>query len=215
MDSIVDLFHQLHSSEGLKQLVLSGGIFLLFLIIFAETGLLVGFFLPGDSLLITAGVVWAQTNHDPIQMVYLNLILMIAAVVGDQVGYWLGLKTGSMVFNREDSFFFKKKYVREAHLFYEKHGGGAIVLARFVPILRTFVPFIAGVATMSYRRFAFFNVFGGILWVTSILWIGYGIGQTPFAKNLHFILILVIFVSLLPILISLLKRIFQKSASPL
>jgi len=192
-------------------LISKGGVIVLVAIIFAETGLLIGFFLPGDSLLIAAGVVAAKSDHFYLNIWFLTFALMAAAIIGDQVGFWLGTKTGPKIFNREDSLFFKKKYALEAHAFYEHHGGKAIILARFVPILRTFVPFIAGVAQMSYRKFVFFNILGGIFWIISLLWIGYFIGQTPLADKLHYIIVIVVAVSLLPIAIGVLKRFIQNS----
>ncbi|MES2308093.1 MAG: VTT domain-containing protein [Verrucomicrobiota bacterium] len=206
MDNAFAFLKNLHSSEGLIQLISQGGFFILVAIIFAETGLLLGFFLPGDSLLVAAGVVSAQSDHILLNIGVLNASLMIAAIIGNQLGYWLGLKTGPKIFLAEDSLFFKKKYAQEAHAFYELHGGKAIVLARFVPILRTFVPFIAGVAQMSFQRFLLFNVIGSLLWIGSLLGIGYTVGKTPLAEKLHYVILVVILVSFLPIAIGVLKR---------
>lgn len=208
MDAILENIKYLHSEEGIRTIVISGGLIALIAIIFAETGLLIGFFLPGDSLLITAGILAAQKSDqgDPLLNIGLmNLSLMIAAVVGDQVGFYLGRKTGIAIFNRPDSRFFKKKHAEAAHEFYMKHGGKAIVFARFVPIMRTFVPFIAGVAEMPYRQFVFWNIFGGILWVTSLLWAGYALGQTPWAQRLDRVIVIVIFVSILPLIFGSIK----------
>jgi membrane-associated protein len=208
MDSIIEFVKSLHSEEGIKQLVLSGGLIVLIGIIFAETGLLVGFFLPGDSLLITAGVIAAQKagNGDPLLNIWtLNFALTAAAIIGDQVGFYLGRKTGNAIFSRPDSRFFKKKHAEAAHEFYVKHGGKAIVFARFVPIMRTFVPFIAGVAEMPYRNFVLWNIFGGIFWVTSLLWAGYALGLTPWARRLDKIIVIVIFISILPLIFGTVK----------
>ena len=210
MDTLIGFFKSLHSSEGLIQLITQGGFFILLAIVFAETGLLIGFFLPGDSLLVAAGVVSAQSDHLYFNIWFLNAALMLAAITGDQLGYWLGSKTGPQIFKTEDSLFFKKKYAIEAHDFYELHGGKSIIIARFIPVLRTFVPFIAGVAQMPYRRFLYFNVIGGILWVGSLLTLGYFVGKSPLAKHLHYVILFVIAVSLLPIAIGLFKRIFGK-----
>jgi membrane-associated protein len=210
MDEILSFFKSLHSSEGLIHLITQGGFFLLVAIVFVETGLLVGFFLPGDSLLVTAGVVAAQSNHPLFNIWILILSLTIAAITGDQLGYWLGLKAGPKIFQAEDSLFFKKKYAVEAHQFYEAHGGKAIVLARFIPILRTFVPFIAGVGQMNYGRFAAFNVAGGILWVGSLVSIGYALGNSPLVKQLHYVILIVIALSFLPIAIGILKRLLSR-----
>ena len=140
------------------------------LIVFTETGLLLGFFLPGDSLLVTAGVVCAGAHWS---LPLLLVTLCASAVVGDSVGYSIGFKTGPRIFNREKSWFFNKEHLLKAQEFYEKHGGKTIILARFMPIIRTFAPVVAGVGKMNYRRFLFFNVFGGIGWVVSMILIGY------------------------------------------
>jgi membrane-associated protein len=141
-------------------------------IVFTETGLLVGFFLPGDSLLVTAGLICANPTCGW-SLPLLLVTLCAAAVVGDSVGYTIGYKTGPKIFCREQSFFFKKDHLLKAQHFYERHGGKTIVLARFIPILRTFAPVVAGVGRMEYRSFLFFNVFGGVGWVSSMLLIGY------------------------------------------
>jgi membrane-associated protein len=140
------------------------------LVIFTETGLLIGFFLPGDSLLVTAGIVcWGSGWNLPLLLVTLSL----AAIIGDTIGYLIGYKTGPKIFNREKSFFFNKDHLLKAQAFYEKHGGKTIVLARFMPIIRTFAPVVAGVGRMRYRNFLAFNVFGGIGWVFSMVLLGY------------------------------------------
>src|ERR1700677_4463843 len=140
------------------------------LIVFVETGLLLGFFLPGDSLLVTAGVVCCASGWN---LPLLLVTLCLSAIIGDSVGYSIGFKTGPKIFNREKSFFFKKDHLLAAQKFYEVHGGKTIILARFMPIIRTFAPVVAGVGKMDYRRFLFFNVFGGIGWVVSMVLIGY------------------------------------------
>jgi len=215
MGSLWSFFISLHSAEGLEHLIAAGGLLALIAIIFSETGLLMGFFLPGDSLLVTAGIFSSRAIHggEPILNIYtLHLSLMAAAIAGDQVGYWLGRKTGPKIFDKPDNRFFKKRYAVEAHEFYEKHGGKAIILARFVPILRTFVPFIAGVARMSYRRYVPFDVIGGISWILSMTLLGYFLGKSPLGEKLHLIILAVIFISLLPMLIGGIKR-FTKSSS--
>ncbi|HSI82648.1 MAG: VTT domain-containing protein [Candidatus Methylacidiphilales bacterium] len=202
-------------SDGFVNSVFSSGsanvaLLILFAILFAETGLLIGFFLPGDSLLIAVGaVVASQLTPDGEHLINIwvvNLVLVAGAIIGDQVGYLLGLKTGPAIFARDDSRFFKKKYVLEAHDFYVKHGSKAIVLARFVPVMRTFVPFMAGVARMPYNQFVFFNIAGGIFWVTSLLWIGYFVGKSPLGKNLHYVILAVIFLSILPLIWAVARR---------
>jgi membrane-associated protein len=204
MTEIFQAIANLHTAEGIENLIRHGGLALLILIVFADTGLLVGFFLPGDSLLVTAGVLCSRAinGSEPVLNIYvLNLSLMAAAVIGDQVGFLLGRKTGPKIFDKPDNRFFKKKYALEAHEFYERHGGKAIILARFVPILRTFVPFIAGVADMSYRRFVAFNIFGGIGWVLTMTLLGYFLGKSPLGEKLHLIIMVVIFISVLPIVV--------------
>ncbi len=217
MESILEFLKTLHSTQGIEQIIASGGLLVIVAIIFAETGLLAGFFFPGDSLLVTAGFLASRgiTSEEPLLNIYsLNLSLMAAAISGDQFGFFLGRKTGPKIFDRPDNRFFKKKYVKEAHAFYEKHGGKAIVFARFVPIMRTFVPFIAGVAEMPYRRFVVFNIVGGISWVLSMTLLGYFLGQSPIGEKIHLIVMCVVFVSVLPMIIGLAKRIFStKSAS--
>jgi membrane-associated protein len=145
-------------------------------IVFTETGLLIGFFLPGDSLLVTAGVACYMANREVPGSWNLSLLLItlcISAIVGDSVGYSIGYKTGHRIFSREKSWFFKKEHLLKAQEFYEKHGGKTIILARFMPIIRTFAPVVAGVARMDYRRFVFFNVIGGVGWVLSMVLIGF------------------------------------------
>lgn len=140
------------------------------LVIFTETGLLIGFFLPGDSLLVTAGIVcWGSGWNLPL----LLLTLSLSAIIGDTIGYYIGYSTGPKIFNREKSFFFNKDHLLKAQAFYEKHGGKTIILARFMPIIRTFAPVVAGVGNMRYRQFLFFNVFGGIGWVCSMVLLGF------------------------------------------
>jgi len=211
MHALFEFLHNLHSPEGIESLIRTGGLTLLVFIVFAETGLLLGFFLPGDSLLVTAGVLCSRSmaGTEPILNIFvLNAVLMAAAVLGDQVGFFLGRKTGPKIFSRPDNRFFKKKYALEAHEFYERHGGIAILFARFVPILRTFVPFIAGVAEMSYRNFFVFNMIGGVLWVLSMTTLGYFIGRSPLGQKLHLVILVVVFISILPMVIGVLKRLW-------
>lgn len=203
LETVLGYLRFLYSTEGITHIITSGGVLALIAIVFAETGLLAGFFLPGDSLLITAGILASRTNADgaPLLNIWtLTFALAAAAIIGDQAGYLLGRKTGQAIFHRPDGRFFKQRYVTEAHDFYVKHGGKAIVLARFLPILRTFVPFIAGAVEMPYRRFVAFNIVGGVLWVVSMLWTGHVLGQSRYAKDLHHIIIIVVIVSFLPLM---------------
>ena len=213
MEALLELFKELYSTEGLRNIIQTGGIWLLIGIIFAETGLLAGFFLPGDSLLITAGIFASSeaVGGEPLfSITTLLSTLTIAAIVGDQVGFLLGRKAGPMVYKKKDSFFFRKAHLKKAQEFYEQHGGKAIVIARFAPFLRTFVPFVAGVAEMPYRKFVYFNIFGGFLWIWSMCLIGYFLGATPLANSLPKVILVVVFVSLLPIIIPVTKSYLLK-----
>ena len=201
MEAIRDFFHFIMDVRGLVQ---TGGYIALAIIVFAETGLMIGFFLPGDSLLVTAGLFAAKGD---LNIVFLNLLLMTCAIVGDATGYYIGKKLGPALFRKEDSLLFKKKHLIATHEFYERHGGKTIIIARFVPIIRTFAPVVAGMANMSYRRFAAFNIIGGIGWVFSMTMVGYSLLKIfPQAeKHIHIIIVVVIFVSLLPGIIEILR----------
>jgi len=170
-------------------------------IIFAESGLFFGFFLPGDSLLVTVGALAALPNS-PFNIWILMPLLWFAAVLGDNIGYWFGNKTGPRIFSREDSRFFKRKHLLDAKAFYEKHGGKTIILARFVPFVRTFAPIVAGAVSMNYQRFFIYNVVGGFLWAVGITLIGYLFGNIPFVKNnLEVALVVIIVLSVSPIFV--------------
>ena len=189
---------------SLDSLIRWGGYGLLFAIVFAETGLLVGFFLPGDSLLFTAGVV---AGTGALDIWWLNVLLSAAAVGGDSVGYAIGRRLGPRVFRREKSLLFNPVHVERTRRFYDRHGAKTIVIARFVPIVRTFAPTVAGVGQMEYRRFVFYNVAGGIGWVVSMTWAGYALGQFPIiGSNLHVVAGVVIVLSLIPIALELLRE---------
>jgi membrane-associated protein len=178
--------------------VLSGwlGYATLFGIVFSETGLLVGFFLPGDSLLFTVGVVCGAGQ---LKLGLVILVLSAAALLGDSTGYFLGWKTGPRIFKRKDSRLFKQQYITRTKAFYERYGGKTIILARFVPIVRTFAAFVAGVGAMPYRKFLPFSVCGGIGWVTLMTVLGYELGQVDLIRrNFEKVVVLIIFVSLLP-----------------
>jgi membrane-associated protein len=198
MQVIVDLFHRLHN---LTELVQWAGIFGLAAIIFSETGLLVGVFLPGDSLLVTAGLLAARG--------YLNVyalapLLTVAAICGNSVGYFIGRATGPCIFNRENSLFFNKKHAIRAHEFYAKYGRKTIVLAQFMPIIRTFAPVVAGVGGMKFRQFITFNIIGAVTWIWSMVGIGYFLGSyiPGIDQHIEIVIAIVIFISILPGLIS-------------
>ncbi len=173
----------------------------LFLVIFCETGLVVTPFLPGDSLIFAAGAIAALSTHG-LNIILLWLVLCAAAVLGDTVNYWIGHIIGPNAFGREDARFLKKKYLDETHGFFEKYGGSTIILARFVPIVRTFAPFVAGVGEMTYTHFLAFNVIGGVAWVSLFVFAGYFFGNISFIKhNFSFVIIAIVIISVLPIVI--------------
>jgi membrane-associated protein len=201
LETLRDWFHFLTDVRGLVQW---GGYVALAIIVFTETGLMIGFFLPGDSLLVTAGLFAAKGD---LNIVFLNVLLMTCAILGDATGYYIGKKLGPALFRKEDSLLFKKKHLIATQEFYERHGGKTIIIARFVPIIRTFAPVVAGMAGMSYRRFALFNIVGGIGWVFSMTMLGYLL-VTMFPATEHHIekvIIIVIFASLLPGIIEWLR----------
>jgi membrane-associated protein len=185
--ALVALFPIIKSLD-LKTLIRNVGYPGLFAIVFAESGLYFGFFLPGDSLLFTAGLV-ASLSPDIFNLPAMVILLAVAAIAGDSVGYWSGQRFGRQFFQREDSFWFHRRHLERAHDFYETHGGKAIVLARFLPIVRTFVPIVAGMALMSYPKFLAFNVIGGIGWVVSMLLGGYFFGSLLPAEDVDKLLL--------------------------
>jgi membrane-associated protein len=171
----------------------------LFVVIFCETGLVVTPFLPGDSLLFAAGAIAALPGH-PLNVVWLWAILCAAAILGDTVNYWIGHYIGPKAFGREDARILKKKYLDETHEFYEKYGGITIILARFVPIIRTFAPFVAGVGEMTYSHFIAFNVIGGVAWVSLFTFMGYFFGNIGFVKhNFSYVILAIVLISVVPI----------------
>jgi len=193
MESLKELFHKLTDVEALVRL---GGLTAMTAIVFAETGLMIGFFLPGDSLLVTAGVFAAAGQID---IGTLNLLLVVAAIAGDTVGYWFGRRVGQALFKRPKSLLFNPAHLRRAHDFYEKHGGKTIIIARFIPVVRTFAPIVAGMGEMNYRRFLSFNVVGGLFWVVSMTGIGYFLGKIPGVReHIEIVIVIVIFLSILP-----------------
>jgi membrane-associated protein len=208
LQTLLEFYRTLTNPEKLIELLstlLSGwlGYAALFGIVFSETGLLIGFFLPGDSLLFTVGVV-AGAGH--LDIVLVNVVLMAAAILGDSTGYLLGYKTGPRIFSRPDSRLFKQEYVTRTRKFYDRYGGKTIIFARFVPIVRTFAAFVAGVGKMPYLKFLPYSVCGGIGWVFMMTILGYELGSVPLVRR-HFdkVILLIIFISLLPTIIEVLR----------
>lgn len=213
LEFLKEILHQIYD---VKSLVIWAGYFGMAVIIFAETGLLAGFFLPGDSLLVTAGLFAATpdpaTGEPYLNIWMLNLILIPCAVIGDALGYWIGAKTGPRLFKKEKSFFFRKDYLIKTHQFYEKHGGVTIIIARFMPIIRTFAPTVAGIAQMQYRKFAQYNIVGGVAWVVSMTLMGFYLGRLiPGIENhIEKVIIVIVFLSILPGIIKFLQHKFGK-----
>lgn len=206
MHDFIELIKELMNAEKLAALVtLYGGLYLVAFIIFAETGLFVGFFLPGDSLLFVTGLMIANSQspfgNDVANLAYWITLITIAGVLGNMVGYWFGRKTGPLLFERRDTFLFKKKHVIQAKEFYDQRGGSAIILARFLPIVRTFAPIVAGVVGMDRKKFFLFNVVGCIAWVVSAILLGYFLGENEWVKhNFEKIVIGLIVVTTAPVL---------------
>jgi membrane-associated protein len=195
-------YHFITDVQGIIQW---GGTLLVCIIVFAETGLFVGFFLPGDSLLVTAGI-FAASGH--LQLVSLLFLVSVCAVAGNQLNYFIGRHAGEALYRRENSFFFRKQHLARAHDFYEKYGGKTIVIARFVPIVRTFAPAVAGAAKMNYRRFVFYDIFGGVLWVWSMVLIGYFLGSAipGVSQHIEAVIAGVVLLSILPGIIEWLRH---------
>jgi len=211
LDLIETFFRTVYN---VPELIRLGGMTGLILVVFAETGLMVGFFLPGDSLLVTAGLFAARGDLD---IAWLNVALCVAAIIGDATGYWIGYRAGKALYSRPNSFFFRREHLIKTHEFYELHGGKTIVIARFMPIIRTFAPVVAGAASMTYKRFAAYNIAGGIAWVLSMTLTGYFLGRSVpnIDKNLHLLVAGIIFLSLLPAIIAYLRgRLQARSATP-
>jgi len=225
MDSIIDFLFQVKDFLNPKFLIdyllnlLGIWVYLgLFFIIFAETGLAIGFFLPGDSLLVVSGLM-ARTLPDKLNVLLVMLAFFLGSVVGDNTGYWTGRSMGRRLFNRETSRFFKPSRVEKARLFFEKYGAKTVVLARFVPIVRTFAPLVAGASEMPYIKFLTFSIIGGALWISSMVLAGYFLGGVveqalgiKLEDHIEKVVIVVVFVSLLPPIIEFLKHKFAKKA---
>jgi membrane-associated protein len=212
LETILHFLRALYRPDELTQLIHAGGPALVCAIIFVETGLFVGFFLPGDSLLVTAGIL-AAGGFLPLWSLLIPGIL--CAIVGDQLGYWIGRGAGPALYRREDSLFFRRSHLQRAHEFYEKYGGRAVILARFVPIVRTFCPPVAGAAKMPYSRYLSYDIFGGIFWVATMILGGYTLGRSipNIGQKIHYVIGVVILLSILPAIISILRARSAASSS--
>jgi len=204
LESLRHFLHTIYDVEGLIRWAGPHVPIVVCAIVFIETGFFVGFFLPGDSLLVTAGV-FSAGGLVPLK--WLLLPVMLCAIVGDQIGYWIGRGAGAALYRREDSFFFRRAHLRRAHDFYEKYGGRAVILARFVPIVRTFCPPVAGAAKMPYSRYLLFDALGGVFWIGATILGGYTLGHLipNIGKYIHYVIAIVVFISILPPIIGILR----------
>ncbi len=212
----MDFLHQLFSSDGLRQIITGGGLPMLCIIIFAETGLLVGFFLPGDTLLITAGLL-SETNVFTVSFLAMNALLMASAIMGNSLGYYIGKTAGKKLYERPNSKLFKREHLIRTQAFYDKHGGKTMVLARFIPIVRTFAPVVAGAAAMDYKKFTLYNVIGAIVWIGTMTSAGYFIARTfpGVEQYLHLAILAVVGLSILLPLVQWLRSRNKKEPSGL
>lgn len=212
MQTILDAFHNLTNAEWI---IAHGGFYIIMAIVFAETGLFLGFMLPGDFLIFVSGTIVSQAGFlHPFDTQLKNLIfwesmLILCAVVGNIVGYWFGKKSGNYLFERKDTWFLKRKHIMQAKDFYEKKGGTAIIMARFLPVIRTFAPIVAGVVKMDFKKFMMYNVVGAFLWIGILMTAGYALGQNPWVeKHLEYIVLGLALVTTVPVLY---KMIFSKN----
>jgi membrane-associated protein len=203
-----EFWDQLIKLTDAQQIIHKGGFYLILFVVFAETGLFFGFFLPGDYLLFLAGM-FVATGRLDVGILTMILGLIFAAFAGNLVGYWFGYRTGPLLYKRSDSFFFKKKYLKVAEAYYRKQGAFALILGRFVPIVRTFAPIFAGVVKLDYKKFVLFNFIGAVLWITSLTLIGYFLGR-QFENEIEQYLIYIIFgfilITTVPLIIAFLRR---------
>ncbi len=198
-------------------IMMHGGLYLVLLIIFIETGIIIGFFLPGDPLLFVTGILLANimpaNMHPVLHLVYWLLLISVAGIIGNYVGYWFGKRSGKMLMQRDDSWIFKKKYLHQAKDFYERKGGSAIIIARFLPVVRTFAPIIAGMVGMRKRTFTLYNILGSFIWVGTIVSAGYLLGDNAWVKNnLETIILSIVLIAVMPVL---LKFAFGKNSEPI
>lgn len=208
-----DFWNTLHQFIDPEKLLKEGGFYVVMFVIFAETGLFFGFFLPGDYLLFLAGMFVATGKLD-VNIYVLIAGLFVAAVSGNFTGYWFGKKTGPVLYDRKDSFFFKKKYLKAAEVYYNKQGAFALIMGRFVPIVRTFAPIFAGVVKLDFKKFAFYNISGGFLWIASLTLLGYFLGK-KFEKEINdyllYIIVGFIVITTIPLIITFLKKRVDKN----
>ncbi|KEQ29518.1 DedA family protein [Pedobacter antarcticus] len=208
-----DFWNTLHQFIDPEKLLKEGGFYVVMFVIFAETGLFFGFFLPGDYLLFLAGMFVATGKLD-VNIYVLIAGLFVAAVSGNFTGYWFGKKTGPVLYDRKDSFFFKKKYLKAAEVYYNKQGAFALIMGRFVPIVRTFAPIFAGVVKLDFKKFALYNISGGFLWITSLTLLGYFLGK-KFEKEINdyllYIIVGFIVITTIPLIITFLKKRVEKN----
>lgn len=202
MTEIIDFIKNLADAEWI---ITNGGLYLVMLIIFAETGLFIGFFLPGDYLLFITGMIIANSmypfEHGWSNLIFWNTLIAVCAILGNFVGYWFGKKSGPLLFERKDSLLFKKKHLEQARAFYDKKGGSAIIIARFLPIVRTFAPIVAGIVEMDFKKFVQFNVWGALIWVFSLVSLGFMLGENAFVKEyIDKIVIGIIVITTFPVL---------------
>ena len=215
MQALLDLFHNLTNANWIMA---HGGLYIVVFIVFAETGLFAGFFLPGDSLLFIAGMIIAQSVSPDVapalSLLYWVTLISAAAIIGNYVGYWFGKKSGEVLMKRKDSWLFKKKYLIQAKDFYEKKGGGAIMIARFLPVVRTFAPIVAGMVNMDRKKFTLYNILGAVAWAGSIVTAGFLLGNYDWVKNnLDKIIIGIVVVTTAPVLIKMIAS--RKKKDPL
>ena len=222
MEFFKDIYNIVTEKDFLKNLIMWGGYIGLFIIVYSETGLLLGFFLPGDSLLVTAGLLAATPvsaatpDIHYLNIIYLNLLLIPASVLGDNTGYLIGYKAGPKLFTKEQSLLFRKDYLIKTHEFYEKYGGIAIVLAKFMPIVRAFVATVAGIGRMSYGKFFRFNIIAAVSWIPSMTLLGYFLGRSipDIDKHIEKVIAIIIFLSFLPIIYKFIKHKLSKKKVP-
>lgn len=205
MDSVLEFFKHLTEADWLMS---HGGLYIVLLIVFAETGLFLGFFLPGDYLLFISGMLIAQSpepfNVPVMSLAYWCALISLSAVLGNFAGYWFGRKSGPYLFERRETWLFKRKHLIQAKEFYEKRGGGAIIVGRFLPIVRTFAPIVAGVVKMDFRKFALYNILGALLWVVSLVTLGFWLGNYTWVKeNLEYIVIGLVIITTGPVLLKM------------